>query len=153
MAPRLAVVAIDAYPRPALTVDVVAIGGGRTADSVLLVERAHEPFAGAWALPGGFVEPGERVADAALRELAEETGLDLRGRQGHEAAPALLGVYDTPGRDPRGWTVSVVYRVHVEGRPDVRGGDDAAKARWWPVDRLPALAFDHALIVADALRR
>jgi len=145
-------VELHAHPRPALTVDVVALGSGASGASLLLVQRAHDPYVGAWALPGGFVEEGERVSAAALRELAEETALDLRWDSA--GAPlALLGVYDTPGRDPRGWTVSIVYLARLEGEPEVRGGDDASRARWWPVDRLPALAFDHALIVADALRR
>jgi 8-oxo-dGTP diphosphatase len=114
--------------------------------SLLLVQRARDPFAGDWALPGGFVEEGERVAEAAPRELAEETGLEpdpLRFR--------LLGVYDTPGRDPRGWTVSVVYLTTVPAELRVRGGDDAGDARWFRADALPGLAFDHAVIVADAL--
>src|SRR5207302_1721449 len=91
-----------AHPAPMLTVDVVALAGAREAPRVLLIQRRHPPFAGAWALPGGFVDDRERVADAALRELHEETGLELSDLE-------LLGVYDTPGRDPRGWSVSVVY--------------------------------------------
>jgi 8-oxo-dGTP diphosphatase len=144
--------ASQTYSRPALTADVVVIGRRRSGSSLLLVERAHEPFAGAWALPGGYVEEGERVAEAALRELAEETALELRGDRGAGAQVSLLGVYDTPGRDPRGWTVSVVYRVQLPAEPEVLGGDDARAARWWPSDHLPPLAFDHELIVADALR-
>jgi 8-oxo-dGTP diphosphatase len=144
--------ASQTYSRPALTADVVVIGRRRSGSSLLLVERAHEPFAGAWALPGGYVEEGERVAEAALRELAEETALELRGNANGSAQVSLLGVYDTPGRDPRGWTVSVVYCVQLAGEPSVLGGDDARHARWWPSDHLPPLAFDHALIVADALR-
>ena len=127
---------------PALTVDAVVLAAP---GSVLLIRRASEPFAGSWALPGGFVDEGERVADAALRELAEETGI--------EAAPplALLGVYDTPGRDPRGWTVSVVYLLRLPAPVAVMGGDDAAEARWFELDALPPLAFDHALVIADAV--
>jgi 8-oxo-dGTP diphosphatase len=128
---------------PALTVDVVALAGDPPA-SVLLIERRGEPFAGSWALPGGFVEGGEGVVAAAARELAEETAI---------AAPALelLGVYDTPGRDPRGPTVSVVYVLRAERELEAHGGDDAADARWFTVDALPPLAFDHALVIADAL--
>ena len=77
-----------------LTVDVAALTGG-SAPHVLLVQRAHPPFAGEWALPGGFVDEGERVAHAAARELAEETGLKL-------GSLSLLGVYDTPGRETLG---------------------------------------------------
>jgi 8-oxo-dGTP diphosphatase len=126
-------------------VDVVLLAG-KPASSVLLIERRSEPFQGSWALPGGFVETGERVHDAALRELAEETGISLEGEL------ALLGVYDTPGRDPRGPTVSVGYVRRATTELPATGGDDAALAGWFSLDALPALAFDHALIVADATR-
>lgn len=128
---------------PALTVDVAAIAGAPPR-SLLLVQRANEPFAGSWALPGGFVEGGERVPAAAARELAEETGV--------RAGPLeLLGVYDTPGRDPRGPTVSIVYLMRTDDEPAATGADDAAQARWFALDALPTLAFDHAEIVADAI--
>jgi 8-oxo-dGTP diphosphatase len=131
------------YDGPSLTVDVVALAGEEPS-SVLLIERGNEPFAGAWALPGGFVEPAERVAVAAARELKEETGIEAAKLQ-------LLGVYDTPGRDPRGATVSIAYLLRSDDELDARGGDDAASARWFPVDELPKLAFDHAVLIADAL--
>lgn len=130
-----------------LTADVVALSIAARAPRVLLVQRANPPFAGSWALPGGFVDEGERVLHAARRELAEETGLSVDSRL------ELLGVYDTPGRDPRGWTVSVVYLARTPDEPSVAGGDDASDARWFPADDLPELAFDHAFIVADALAR
>jgi 8-oxo-dGTP diphosphatase len=126
-----------------LTVDVVALSSGAR-PRVLLVRRGHPPFAACWALPGGFVEEGERIGDAAPRELAEETGLRVDRLE-------LLGVYDTPGRDPRGWSVSVVYRVRLAGERPVAGGDDASDARWFALDELPELAFDHAAILADAV--
>jgi 8-oxo-dGTP diphosphatase len=146
------------YPRPMLTVDVVvladpdcdAAASASAADTgaphVLLIERGREPFAGRWALPGGFVEDREPVGHAAARELAEETGLRV-------PILTLLGVYDTPGRDPRGWTVSVVYLARVSVPADVVGADDAQDACWFAASALPPLAFDHDLIVADALRR
>lgn len=127
-----------------LTVDVAVLTAAQTPE-VLLIQRGNPPHEGRWALPGGFVEEGEQVEQAAPRELAEETGLAVGGMQ-------LLGVYDTPGRDPRGWTVSVVYLARVEQRQAVAGADDAADARWYAVDALPELAFDHALILADAVR-
>lgn len=129
-----------------LTVDVVVLSTGSGARRLLLIERGNPPFEGRWALPGGFVDQGEQVAQAAPRELAEETGLQVDVLE-------LLGVYDTPGRDPRGWTVSVVYIARLEDRPQVMGADDASDARWFAVDELPALAFDHELIVKDALAR
>lgn len=134
------------HARPYLTVDVVVFGEGKEGRSVLLVERAHPPFQGLWALPGGFVDEGETSRAAAARELAEETGLAVGELE-------LLGVYDQPGRDPRGWTVSVVYLATVTGEPPVEGADDARSARFWPVRNLPPLAFDHSQIIADALAR
>jgi 8-oxo-dGTP diphosphatase len=128
---------------PALTVDVVALAGAPPR-GVLLIQRGNDPFAGSWALPGGFVEAGERVLAAASRELFEETALEADALE-------LLGVYDTPGRDPRGPTVSVAYVLRTADQPAVRGGDDAREARWFALDALPALAFDHAIVIADAV--
>ncbi len=126
---------------PALTVDAVWLYHGR----VLLVRRGREPFLGRWALPGGFVEPDETVEAAVERELLEETGLQGRVER-------LLGVYSGPGRDPRGPTVSVAFLMR--GRPGApRGGDDAAFAAWLPIREARPLAFDHALILRDAVRR
>jgi 8-oxo-dGTP diphosphatase len=135
----------DDYPRPMLTADVVVLAGAAEDARILLIQRGNPPFAGSWALPGGFVEQGEQVVEAAPRELAEETGLKVDA-----GALELLGVYDTPGRDPRGWTVSVVYIARVPGESAVVGADDAVDARWFAMEELPELAFDHALILADA---
>ncbi|MGA8663896.1 MAG: NUDIX hydrolase [Thermoplasmata archaeon] len=128
------------YPSPSLAVDAVWIRRGR----VLLVRRGNPPFRGEWALPGGFVEIGETVEQAVLRELREETG--LRGR-----VASLVGVWSDPKRDPRKHTVSVVFRI---GGPDgpPRGGDDAAFAQWVPLTPRPRLAFDHGKILSAALR-
>lgn len=128
-----------------LTVDVAVLTAADPPE-VLLIQRSNPPFEGCWALPGGFVDEREQVAAAAPRELAEETGLHLRDLR-------LLGVYDTPGRDPRGWTVSVVYLARIAEREAVAGADDARDARWFSADALPELAFDHGSIVADALGR
>ncbi|PKQ19465.1 MAG: NUDIX hydrolase [Actinobacteria bacterium HGW-Actinobacteria-6] len=134
------------YEKPALTSDTVVVRRASSGREVLLIRRGREPFAGAWALPGGFIEPFERPEDAARRELAEETGLVLT------SPLALIGVYGERGRDPRGWTVSAAYVALVGGdAPAVLGGDDADEARWFAADELPALAFDHDMIVADAL--
>lgn len=130
---------VNGYLAPALTVDGVLLKGRE----VLLVRRGREPFKGVWALPGGFVEVGERVDDACRREVVEETG--LRGD-----IVDLLGVYSDPKRDPRGHTVSVVYVMRVGGIVNLgEAGDDAEEARWFPLDALPELAFDHARILAD----
>ncbi len=133
------------HPRPALTADVVVVRGQGAAREILLIRRAHDPFAGSWALPGGFIDAGETPQDAARRELSEETGIvSADGLR-------LVGVYGAPGRDPRGWTVSVAYRVSISGEPAIRAGDDADDARWFAEDQLPPLAFDHDRIVTDAL--
>lgn len=136
------------YPRPAFTADAAVLSrdtaGNRT---ILLIRRGNEPFAGKWALPGGFVNEGERSIDAARRELEEETGIDI----GSADLLAHIGIYDTPGRDPRGWTVSAAYATELPGQPTAQGRDDASEAQWHRVDSLPPLAFDHDAIVADVL--
>jgi len=112
---------------------------------VLLVVRGNEPFEGRWALPGGFVEEHEDLPDAAARELAEETGL-------RPVVMDQVGAWGTPGRDPRGRVVSIVYvAVARPGADTVRGADDAARAAWRPVENLPPLAFDHDQILPAAL--
>lgn len=135
------------YPRPALTADAVVFTILQHRLHVLLIQRMHEPFASCWALPGGFVEERERAADAVVRELEEETGLrDVWFEQ--------LKTFDAPDRDPRGWTVSVAYVALIAGdRVQLASASDASDARWWPVDSLPTLAFDHAEIVAYARQR
>lgn len=132
------------FHRLALTADVAAIAPGADGPRVLLIRRGNPPFQGQWALPGGFVDEGERPEDAARRELAEETGVRVSGPL------HIVGVYGEPGRDPRGWTVSAVYLAILEAEVDVEADDDAAEARWFTVGDLPSLAFDHHLIVADA---
>jgi len=112
--------------------------------SVLLIRRLREPFAGHHALPGGFVEIDEPLEAAARRELAEETGI---------TPPHLVprGMYGDPGRDPRGRTISAVFRAVVWRDSHLPiAGDDAAAARWFSLRRLPPLAFDHGRIVRDA---
>ena len=131
------------YPRPALTVDIVLIKDGYDGPEILLIQRNHPPFAGYWALPGGFVDENEPLEAAARRELFEETGLE-------PAELRQLGAFGDPGRDPRGWTVSVAFWTRIAGEATPRAGDDADAARWWHLDALPQLAFDHADIVRQA---
>jgi 8-oxo-dGTP diphosphatase len=130
-----------AFPHPRLAVDAVALRG----DQVLLVMRGRGPFEGMWALPGGFVERDERLEDAVMRELEEETG--AKGR-----LLGLVGAYSRPDRDPRGHTVSVVYAVEVD-EGEVAGGDDASEAAWHDLGSPPPLAFDHDEVLADYLER
>jgi len=142
------------YPHPAVTVDTVLIAFLQGALQLLLVQRRGEPFRGHWALPGGFVEIDEALEDAAARELAEETG--ATGVQLEQ-----LQTFGAPDRDPRERVISVVYlallaqdrvaqlALSAEGNP----ASDAAAVRWWPLESLPPLAFDHAAIVACARQR
>jgi 8-oxo-dGTP diphosphatase len=111
---------------------------------VLLIRRGNPPFKGCCALPGGFVEVGETVEAACRRELAEETGIRARKLR-------LVGVYSDPRRDPRGHTCSVVFLARV-ARAAARAGDDAAAAEWVKDWSKVDLAFDHAAILADAVR-
>lgn len=129
-----------------VTVDVVAFSPG---GHVLLIRRGHPPYAGSWALPGGFVEIDEDLPDAAARELLEETGLEVAA-----ADLRQLAAYGAPGRDPRrGRVVTIAFHVTLGSRADVVGGDDAAHAEWVPVEKALAegLAFDHGQILSDAL--
>lgn len=142
-----------AYPPLAVTVDLalLTVRDGRL--SVLLVSRADPPFAGQWALPGGFVAPEETLDDAARRELAEETGLQVDPWHVEQ-----LRTYGDPDRDPRMRVVSVAYVVFMPMGAEPTARSDAAAARYWAVDDLweddaPRLAFDHDLIVADAVER
>ncbi|MFF2197115.1 NUDIX domain-containing protein [Streptomyces sp. NPDC058157] len=137
----------------AVTVDlaVLTVRGG--ALHVLLIRRGQEPYAGAWALPGGFVLPRESAETAALRELAEETGLppELVGALHLEQ----LRTYSEPDRDPRMRVVSVAFTALVPDLPEPAedGGGDADRARWVPVAQASGLAFDHGRILADARLR
>jgi len=134
---------IELSPSPRLTVDsLTRDDDGR----VLLVRRGRPPFEGRWALPGGFVEYGETTEKACIRETREETGVEIE-------IEGLLGVYSRPDRDPRGHTVTAVYRCRaIGGEPE--GSDDAAEARWFSPDEIAELsfAFDHAEIVSAHVR-
>ena len=132
--------------RPAVACDAAIFAEKDGLLCVLLVKRGNEPFKGMWALPGGFMEWGESCETTVAREIREETG--LRGLKFKQ-----FGVFSTPGRDPRGTVVSVTYlaRAGVNLRR-VKGGDDAAEARWFPVNKRPRLAFDHDLVLRAALK-
>ncbi|MBK9263509.1 MAG: NUDIX hydrolase [Polyangiaceae bacterium] len=151
------------YPKPSLTADVVAFSldeGQRL--SVLLIQRGRDPYAGHWAIPGGFCEPTETVAESAARELEEETGIS--GLPLEE-----LRVFSRPGRDPRGWVVSIAHIaiLPVDRRGEAKGSDDAKDARFFVItanadgtlslsaDGKPSgsLAFDHDEMLAAAVAR
>lgn len=127
------------YRNPFPTVDIII---ELTSGGIVLIERANPPHG--WALPGGFVDYGESVEDAARREAKEETGLDVELLE-------LLGVYSRPDRDSRFHTVSVAYIASAVGQPD--GQDDAASAEVFTLDALPSpLCFDHGEIIADYVK-
>ena len=168
------------YERPSVTADSVTLTvrrGERRSFRydpenklrLLLIRRKNHPYKGCWALPGGFLEPGESIEECVLRELYEETGAK-------PSALFPLGMYSKPGRDPRGWIISEAFVTVIRGDTEVRGGDDAEDARWFDVSffkdgngrrkfRLEdgetvitpdegesdSLAFDHARIISDAL--
>ena len=131
------------YPRPAVTADCVVITK-EAMPRVLLVQRGIEPFKDCWAFPGGFMNMGETTEQCAIRELEEETGLQIT--ELHQ-----IGAYSKVDRDPRGRTITVAYLAIIDEPIAVTGLDDAAKAEWWSVNALPPLAFDHVDIMQDAL--
>ena len=133
--------------QPWVTVDVVVIALVDERQQVLLIKRKRPPFEGRWAIPGGFVEPGESLEAAARRELWEETGAE-------PAHLEQLHTFGDPGRDPRGWVISVAYLALLnEGKAlPLHAGSDAQAAGWFDLDDPPPLAFDHAQILARAKR-
>ncbi len=136
------------YPRPMVVVDIVLFGpraGGKL--DVLLIQRGQDPYKGHWATPGGFVDMDEPLDAAAYRELEEETGITgIRLEQFY--------TFGRPDRDPRGRNIAVGYLALVNPEFHTpRAGDDAAETRWWSVDELPSLAFDHDDVVETALAR
>jgi len=144
---------VSEHPPFAVAVDLAIFTIREGALSVLLVERGEEPYAGSWALPGGFVKPDEDAETAAWRELHEETAVEQFA--GHLEQ---LKTYSAPDRDPRMRVVSVAHVAFAPDLPAPEAGSDAASARWWAVEEVldddqVALAFDHAEILADALDR
>lgn len=132
------------YPRPAVTVDMIIISNSIPV-KILLIKRLRDPFAGFWALPGGFVDEQEDLMDAALRELEEETqitGVSL----------TQFKTYGTPHRDPRGHVVSVVFFGKVDENIHFCAADDAAEAQWFSINQLPWLAFDHGQIIDEFVK-
>jgi 8-oxo-dGTP diphosphatase len=127
------------YPRPAVTVDAILIS---PKNSVLLIERGREPYPGKWALPGGFIEMDEELDAACRRELLEETGINVGNLRQFKAFGGV-------NRDPRHRTISVLFYAFVKEELTAEAGDDAANARWFSIDQLPELAFDHQLILKE----
>lgn len=133
------------YPHPAVTTDCVIFGFDGSELQVLLIERGIEPFKGKWAFPGGFLKMDETAREGALRELKEETSLE-------NAYIEQFNTYSDPWRDPRERVITIAHYALVR-KQEVKGGDDAAKAQWFPIDKVPQLAFDHDKILRDAMRK
>lgn len=135
------------HPHPAVTTDVVLFARDRRQLKILLVQRAHEPYAGCWALPGGFLDIDEDLEACARRELLEETGI-------RAATLRQLQTFGRPGRDPRERVITVVYYGLLPNGPtEPRAASDAHAARWYGINRLPRLAFDHWHIIRMAVMR
>jgi 8-oxo-dGTP diphosphatase len=129
------------YKNPKLTVDGVIIKDNK----ILLIKRNRDPFKNKWSLPGGYVEYSEKVEDAVIRELSEETGLNVKINK-------LFGVYSDPNRDPRCHTITIVYLMNIIGGI-LKSGDDASDARFFDIEKIPALAFDHEKIINDVITK
>jgi len=135
-----------AYPHPAVTVDVVCFRGVLELE-ILLIRRKRDPYGGFWAIPGGFVEIDEDLESAARRELKEETGLGVK-------TLVQVQAFGRPDRDPRGRTISIAFLSWFEDKEttdNIRAADDAADVRWFSIDHLPDLAFDHREIITRSL--
>ena len=138
------------YPRPAVTVDIILFTFHDNQLRVLLVRRKQPPFAGKWALPGGFVQIDEELEEAARRELREETHVD-------DIYLEQLYTFGEPDRDPRGRVITVAYfallSIDQAQSQEIQGASDADEAAWWNVYELPALAFDHDRVISYGLQR
>ena len=132
------------YPHPSVTTDCVIFGFDGTRLNVLLIERGNDPYKGCWAFPGGFLNMDESALEGAKRELYEETGL-------RDAYIHQFHAFSAPDRDPRERVISIAYFALVR-LTDVKAGDDAAKAQWFPLDEIPPLAFDHDKMLREALK-
>ena len=133
------------YPHPAVATDCVVFGFDGHELKILLIERGIEPFKGVWALPGGFLRMDETAEQCALRELREETGLNLNYLK-------QLGTFSDVDRDPRERVISIAFYALAK-KSEVQGGDDAKQAKWFVLNELPQLAFDHNYILHKAMEK
>ena len=136
------------WPRPMVSVDIIVFALSENNAKLLLIKRGNEPFKGMWALPGGFVDIDEELEDAAVRELAEETGLV-------NIALKQMRTFGGIGRDPRGRQITVAFMgIATKGSDKIKAGDDAAEAQWFDIKELPRdLAFDHNEMTKFAIER
>jgi 8-oxo-dGTP diphosphatase len=134
------------WPRPMVTVDAIVFEVSGNVPKVLLIKRGNEPFKGQWAFPGGFVDMDEELADAAGRELVEETG--LKGVKLQQ-----LHTFGRCGRDPRGRNITIAF-IGITKNTKIKGGDDATEARWFDINNLPEnMAFDHNDVAVVAVEK
>ena len=133
------------YPHPAVTADCIVFHKEDNKISVLLIKRKNEPYKDCWAFPGGFINIDESAEAAAIRELKEETGLEI-------STVEQLKAYSNPARDPRERVITIAFIAESKIK-EVKGGDDAKEAKWFDVTTLPSLAFDHRNILEDAFER
>jgi 8-oxo-dGTP diphosphatase len=133
---------VTPFPIPQLTVTVAIFHES----NVLLGLRKNDPYSDMWCLPGGFMNPGESFLDTAIREVKEETGVDITANQ-----LTLVSQRFSIGIDPRGWVVDHGYAINLTGAPSLCAGDDIGQVRWSPIDEIPELAFDHKKILQHAL--
>ena len=133
------------YPHPAVTADCIVFNKEDDKIFVILIQRKNEPYKDCWAFPGGFINIDESAEAAAIRELKEETGLEI-------STVEQLKAYSNPARDPRERVITIAFIAESKIK-EVKGGDDAQDARWFDISNLPPLAFDHEQILKDALER
>jgi len=131
----------NGWRKPSVTADGIVLKG----NEIVLIRRGKEPFKGSYALPGGFLNYGERLEECAVREVLEETGVKTK-------VVELVGIYSSPDRDPRGHFVTAVYHLEPIGGM-LKAGDDAQDVEWIHLDKLPKFAFDHGKIIQDFLSR
>ena len=127
----------------AVTVDAVIFKSQENETEVLLIKRKNDPFKNKWAIPGGFLEENEDLASGAKRELREETGLVVQDLY-------ELKTYGSVDRDPRGRTISIAFIAITQHQQELKAADDAVEAKWFDLQELPSLAFDHSEILEDA---
>jgi 8-oxo-dGTP diphosphatase len=136
------------WPRPMVTVDAIVFAFFGNKAKLLLINRKNEPFKGKWAIPGGFVNMDEELEDAVARELEEEAGLvNVPLEQMH--------TFGKCGRDPRGRQITIAFMgIAKKGKNRIKAGDDAAEARWFDIEKLPAdMAFDHNEVAISAIKK
>ena len=137
------------YPRPSMTADMVVTSRSTFGTHyILLIKRDNEPFKDSWALPGGFLDMNETLVDCAIRELREETGIDLLEDSDNIPVIKNIGIYDRVDRDPRGRVISNAFITFIDKLHfNIKAGDDAKEVKWFNMKKLPNLAFDHEEII------